>query len=313
MNKTQLLSPLLNIESTMAFKLSELKGPSAKLLESLLKKKFDLGTKTQRPFYWNAEAYGLDKTTLFQSCTEEQKFLILKGLNDLRFMEALSIEKAGIHYHSKMVLLSDSLDEKTFYSAFVADELRHFHSFLQYCPIETPVEYLQQNPFLQLINLAIQDGDRECMMAFLQHILEGLGLSYYRSLKETCNDESLKADLEALLKDEAFHVGSANVFLDNKVYDDQKPLLKELIFKFAEGHPAWIYPVISACDQVLGGLSKTQKAQLLTELNYEQINAQKTLELKNLIMCPFTKPIVDEAEKRNLFSAITVSQFVERF
>lgn len=307
------LAPFLTLEETMSFDLADLRGPSSKLLESLLKKKFNINEKTQRPYYWNAEAYGLQNSSLYNSFNNEQKHHLLKNLNDIRFMEALSIEKAGIAYHSKMVLLSDKLDEKTFYSAFVADEMRHFHSFLQYCPIETPIEYLHNNPFLQLINLAIKDGDRECMMVFLQNVLEGLGLGYYRFLKDTCNDENLSQDLGVLLQDEAFHVGSANIFLEGKVYNDEKPLLKELILQFAAGHPGWIMPLLISFDRVSGGLSKDQKVDLLTDLNYEKINAEKTVELKKLLLSPYTHAIVDEAERKGFFDPLSVSQFVERF
>jgi rubrerythrin len=308
---TDSLSEYLTINRTMGFQLEDLSGKSGKLLDSLLKKKFNLQEKkNDKHLYWDAEAYGLQATTLFKSSNESDKLAILKTLNDLRFMEALSIEKAGIHYHSKMVLLSDKLDEKSFYAAFVADEMKHFHSFLQFTEVETPAAYIDSNPFLQLINFAIKEGDRDCMIVFLQNILEGLGMSYYRDLKDTTNDDSLRGELDTLLKDEAFHVGSAGLFLEGKTYDPSKPLLRELVFKFAEGHPGWITPVLFACETIKGGLTNSQKVTLLEELNYESINARKTIELRRLILSPFTSSLVDELDNKGLFNPITANQLV---
>ncbi|MEL6320398.1 MAG: hypothetical protein AAFQ57_07075, partial [Cyanobacteria bacterium J06626_14] len=71
--------------------------------------------------YWNASYFGLDRVRLFRDATAEEQRQILSLTNLNVMQESYCIEKAGMGYMSRMVLLAETVQERMIYTLFAAD------------------------------------------------------------------------------------------------------------------------------------------------------------------------------------------------
>ncbi|WP_198920773.1 hypothetical protein, partial [Anaplasma marginale] len=90
--------------------------------------------------YWDAGYFNLENATLFKNATKKQQKDILKLASGGLLEEAYFIEKAGMGYMAKMVMLSETTEERMLYSLFCADETTHLAKimpFLDRIPVDT--------------------------------------------------------------------------------------------------------------------------------------------------------------------------------
>jgi hypothetical protein len=215
--------------------------------------------------YWPAEQFSLPQSRLYREAKKEDQRAILERCCEQVLEEAYYIEKAGMAYTAKMALLSQSTEERMLYSLFSADEASHFELIRGF--IDDPTLSGSQ-PFLSFLEELIDHGHRDTLIFTIQVVLEGWGLSHYRGLSESCIDDSLKPILAGIVQDEARHHGSGLVLTDNiqwsdEVFRETTQTLQTFLSMIQCGPQG----VVSAFDTVLGGLTRTQRIELFSELN----------------------------------------------
>lgn len=281
------------------FDLSQTKCAKLKrILDSRLNKA--IAPPHSNSIYWNAGYFNLDNSTLFQNATLQQQKDILKIASRELLEEAYFIEKAGMGYMAKMVLLSETTEERMLYSLFAADETTHLAKimpFLELIPLDT------DDLFLQLLGDVVESEDKSVILFVLQVVLEGWGLSHYRSLAKGCGDRDLSFVFRSFLDDESRHHATGVTLFQQQYLDlSSKRAIIEILASFLEMIRVGPQRVLNAVEMVLGDLSRSQKIKLFEELDTESHSNTRLSILRSLIGKE-GGVFVTELEEKGLFSA----------
>ncbi|MEM7770934.1 MAG: ferritin-like domain-containing protein [Cyanobacteria bacterium P01_A01_bin.37] len=252
--------------------------------------------------YWDASHFGLDRVTLFTNATpeEQRNILALTSLDVLQ--ESYCIEKAGMGYMSRMVLLSESVQERMIYTLFAADETSHFVQLHPYLPVEPTVT---DNSFLNLLSEVVEGDDKTVLLFVIQVVLEGWGLSHYRSLAKTCTYEALSHTLQGFLQDESRHHGTGvTLFNQASMSPASHIAIVDILEQFLRMVQVGPQGIIEAIARVKGHLSRTQKIQILTELDTEQHSGTRLQVLRSLMRGDGAGAIVQDLEERGSFAPL---------
>jgi hypothetical protein len=251
------------------------------------------GKPASSPLYWEAESFGLQNVSLFQRAALGQQKAILQGLSLMLLREAFAIERAGMAFAAKMVLLSDDLDARILYSQFAAQEAEHYQMIASH--IQGEPSDLDQDPFLGLLKNAIEEGDRMTLTLVIQVLLEGWGLLHYRKLQKDCVSESLSRDLKQILADEAHHHGSGVALFDEARLtnaDHCRRVLQKLLAMVRMGPVGLLHEL----SQVLGPLDTQQTMRVMDELNHPEQSSQKLMQLRGILKNAGAVELLDSLE-----------------
>jgi rubrerythrin len=227
-----------------------------------------------KKIYWGAERFRLQYSKLFVSLPLERQEQILQHLSELNLALSYFIEKSALQFAAKMILLSDSCEEKMFYSLLSAEESTHLYEFKSYLWFQ-PSLSTHDHPMLRPLAEAIQYGTREALTFVIQVLLEGFGIAHYSGLRETCLDAHLKSSFQDILKDEARHHGAGLVLTKSRTMSQEsREQVFELSRKFIRSLESaqWIP---SAFKQAGVALSEAQ-----TQILWEDIGFKDTLTLR---------------------------------
>lgn len=249
--------------------------------------------------YWAADQFGLQRTKAYRSSSARVKQAILaRGSRDL-LEEAYFIEKSGMAYTAKMTLLSETTEERMLYSMFSADEASHLFEVRGYLG-DDPTG--AGNPFLALLSELIEEGDRDSLVFMIQVVLEGWGLTHYRSMASTCIDVGLSEAFGRILKDEARHHGSGMLMFDAAALSGtSRAYIVEALIRFLGMVQAGPQGVVAAVELAKGGLTRRQRVELFTELEAEDHSASRLRVLKNLMIRAGAIEIVDDLVEAGAF------------
>ena len=258
--------------------------------------------------YWNAAYFGLDRVTLFQESNPEDQQGILSLANLGLLQEAYCIEKAGMGYMSRMVLLAESIQERMIYTLFAADETSHFVQLYPYLPVEPTVT---DNPFLHLLSEVVDGEDKTVLLFVIQVVLEGWGLSHYRSLAKDCTHEVLGKTLQGFLQDESRHQATGvTLFNKAQLSHESHAAIVEILGQFL--HMVQVGPqgVLEALARVKGHLSRQQKIQILEELDTEHHSGTRLQVLRSLMRGDGAGAIVQDLDEQGAFRPFAAHQCV---
>jgi tRNA/tmRNA/rRNA uracil-C5-methylase (TrmA/RlmC/RlmD family) len=190
--------------------------------------------------YWDAAYFNLEKVKVFQDASYEQQQLIVQLANTSLLEEAYAIEKAGVGYMAKMVLLAQTTQERMLYALFSADEATHLAQISQFL-LQPPVS--KTDPFLHLLADLVESEDKTVLLFVLQIVLEGWGLTHYKHLAKNCLNPQLSTILKGFLQDEARHHNTAvSLFNDVAIEAASKEQIIETLSLFL--------PMIQAGPQI---------------------------------------------------------------
>lgn len=259
--------------------------------------------------YWDAPYFQLHQVKLFQAATAEEQAKILHLASHSLLTEAYWIEKTGVGYMAKMVLLSDTQEERMLYGLFTADETLHLS---QLCPFLPEPEFVPgQNPFLSLLAEVVEADDKALLLFVLQVVLEGWGLSHYRRLSQTCRDRSLAALFSSFLQAEARHHATGTILFDQTAVSARSRTdIIEVLATFLRMVQVGPQSVLAAIEQVKGHLSRVQKIQILTELDAVTHSGTRLQLLRSLISGATTEAIVAGLESQAAFEPLPPDQCV---
>jgi hypothetical protein len=254
--------------------------------------------------HWAPAFFGLDRVACFAAASPAARAAIVERCGQELLAEAFYIEKAGMAFAAKMVLLAQSTDERKLYALFAGDEAAHFDAIAPFyrARLETPTDH----PFLALLSQLIEDGDRKSLQLVIQVVLEGWGLSHYRVLRDGCSDPGLAGVFGAILADEAAHHGSGVVLLaDARLPPASQERVVAVLRRFLGLVQAGPLMVVGAVESVLGPLPAAERRRLFAELDAERHAAVRLDQLRQLLgKSAAAGPTVAELERAGCFQPL---------
>ncbi len=257
--------------------------------------------------YWSAAHFGLDGVDLFKSAHQEEQRKILKLASGQILEEAYFIEKSGMTYTAKMILLSETTQEKMLYSLFSSDEAAHLHHVLSILG-KSPCAK-SAGPFINLLSDMIREGDRGSLVFLIQVVLEGWGLLHYRTLAENCVNKGVRDKLRLILKDEARHHGSGMIITKANGLDArQKSYVAETLVEFLKLIQCGPRDLVGAMEIVLGHFSTAQRLKIFKELNSEQTSMKKIEIIRSLIVQGGGAEIIPQLEEAGMMKPLAAKE-----
>ncbi len=250
--------------------------------------------------YWDASYFNLPNVRIFQDATEEEQSQILGLCSQGLLEEAYFIEKAGVGYMAKMVLLAETIEERMLYALFSADEATHLAQITPFVSIEETVA--TDNPFLRLLADLVETQDKIVLLFVLQIVLEGWGLSHYRNLAQGCLNSDLKEVFTGFLQAEARHHATGVTLFDRASISAQsKDAIAQTLALFLQMIQMGPQSVVAAIERVKGHLSRSQKVRIFAELDTENHSGTRLNLLRSLMRSEGAKTIVQQLEERKAF------------
>lgn len=257
--------------------------------------------------YWSAEFFNLNQVEIFQNSTDTEQLAILKIANRSLLEEAYHIENTGVGYMAKMTLLAETVEERMLYALFAADEATHLSQISSFVP---EIELISnKDPFLILLAEVVEIADKTVLLFVLQIVLEGWGLSHYRRLAKECHNQLLAEIISSFLDAESRHHATGTLlFEDISLSKTTQTLIIEILAKFLMMVQVGPQNVLSAIAQVKGHLSRSQKIQILEELDTETHSGTRLQLLRSLMQGKSADAIVQALEEQGAFLPLPAHQ-----
>lgn len=251
--------------------------------------------------HWRAAYYGLDRVGLFAAARSDQRRAILEACGRALLEEAYFIEKCGIGYAAKMVLLAESSCERQLYGIIAGDEAAHLAAIARFVAPATTAA--ADNPFLALLEEVVEEGDRHSLQLIVQVVLEGWGLDHYRGLRDAASSHPLKVALSVILADEATHHGTGVAFTREAAMTARaSDYATDVMVRFLAMVQVGPVGVAGAVERELGGLTAAQRSQLMSELGGEEHAAVRLDKLRALMgKADGARSVLERLESRGCF------------
>ena len=258
--------------------------------------------------HWGPEYFGLHRARLFNGAAEAQKRAILEVCASSLLEEAYFIEKAGVAYAAKMILLAESSHERQLYGLFAGDEATHLEMISPYVAPRSP----DDDPFVSLLAELIEHGDRNSLQLLIQIVLEGWGLVHYRGLRDGCRTPELERVLAAILRDEAAHHQSGVALFNEREPRRQSwEFITDALAAILRLVQAGPLAVVAAVEGVLGHLRADQKHDLLDELDARAHSAVRLRTLEGLLAkAGGAAPLLDVLHGQGLLTPLKSKELI---
>ena len=140
----------------------------------------------------------------------------------------------------------------------------------------------------------------------IQVILEGWGITHYKSLAKDCLNPKLEAVLEGILRDEARHHGSGVVLCrQRKISPETHQYTFEVLVRFLEMVQMGPQGLLAAMDEVGEGLTREQKLQFMLEIGAVNATAKRLEVLRWLMEEDGFSSVVEQLQKFGCFRPYT--------
>lgn len=298
-----------NLQSISGFNLPhvELDDPTQRILGSALKTTHLESSVEPETLFWDDTYFGLNKVKYFQEATAKQQQKILQIANRDLLEEIYWVEQAGVGYMAKMVTLSETCEERLLYGLFTADEASHLATIGHFLP-HTPV--FNEDAFLGYMASLLNSSDKQLLMILVQVVLEGWGMSHYRSLANHCLQISLTNVLRNFLESESRHHALGVTQL--RSYDTYSQESLDNIYS-ALTHFLYMVQIgpqrlLKSIEIGLGDLSIHNKVKILEELDTENYSNTRLKLLRSLMIGTVPDSIVQSLEAQGYFNAYSATQ-----
>ncbi|WP_044292485.1 ferritin-like domain-containing protein [Rivularia sp. PCC 7116] len=254
--------------------------------------------------YWNQEYFNLHKVNIFQESTATEKRLILQLCNLEILKEAYFIEKAGVGYMAKMILLAETTEERMLYGLFAADEVNHFSKISGFLPVPK----INNSPFLNLLEEVVESNDKKVLLFVLQVVLEGWGLTHYRSIAKHCQNIQLRSTLNSFLQDESrHHATGVTLFEKISLTKLSRETITEILAVFLQMVQVGPQSVVKAIEQVKGSLSREEKINIFEQLDTQNHSGIRLKKLHSLMHLPNATSVINSLENKGYFQPLKAS------
>ena len=256
-----------------------------------------------------ATYFKLDRAAIYRDAKEEERLSILEECSRDILEEAYYIEKCGMYFASKMGLMAESTQERMIYSLFAADETIHFSWISRYVSVETTKGFINK-PFIKLLDEIVRDEDKTTLIYVIQVILEGWGISHYRTLSKDCNDAELVEVFARIIKDEARHHSSGiALFNERRLSHKEIDLLVEVLNRLFLMVRVGPQAVVSGIEKIKGHLSRAQKIKVFQDMKCEEETTRKIEILKSLIgSAEYAESMFDHLDRKGAFKPFSAAE-----
>jgi hypothetical protein len=260
-------------------------------------------------YYWDATFYGLDNVDLFTQLSSSRKEAVLSELSHGLLREACFIERFGFEYTSRLMLSSETIEEKSTFALMASDEARHLNGLLPFLDRDLGSSY-KQEPLVMLLADVLGTDDRQALIFLLQAVLEGYGLFHYSHLMHGSSDVAFAGALGKILKDEGFHHASGVAMLDEtRMTAATKVFLHDMIAQLVSIIQQNNGP-LTVLERELGHFSSSQRQRVLDQLHYDHSMAARMEKTRGLICEHAPADLVRSLDEKDLFRPMTSSQLV---
>jgi hypothetical protein len=261
---------------------------------------------------WDAKWWGLSNAQAYQRLDEAGKSAVLHECNRALINEAYFIEKSGLAYTAKMVLLAENTDIAQLYALIGADEAKHLAWIEPYAVAEDKTR--PQGFFLEFLTQLIEQLQPNLLILLVQIVLEGWGLDHYRRLSQGCRVEALAKVFSDILKDEALHHRSGNLLFDaGRLCENDRVTVKTALATYTEMVRVGPVAALAALDVIAGGMSLSEVEDALRALRHSEESKRKLQLLKQLMSQPQMETVVEELEGNRAFEPISVQQAAQNY
>ena len=292
----------MEIDSTLYLKNIGNDHPLTNLLERALDQYTVSSSDLDVPnILWPKERYQLEKSDHFLKIEPEIQNKILQHITELNLSLSSYIETSGHNYGAKMILMADTIEEKSLYALFTAEEAIHLKEFQNFMNFK-PNPEIHWHPMLNPLASAIKDGEKNTCLYIIQVLLEGFGMAHYTGLKNDCLFDPLKQTYDRILKDEARHHGTGLILSkESQLSKYEKEQIFEYTREFISGlqEANWIINTI----EKFGNPMSTKELQKFNEqTNKSDILNLRLQKLKEMLL-KVNHDLVINLEKEKIFTA----------
>lgn len=257
--------------------------------------------------HWSQEWWGFNSSSTFNKLSDDIRREIVETCNRDLLKESYFIEKSGLAYSAKMILLAQDTDTAQLYAFIAADEARHLARVEPYLTAEEKVK--PNGEFLAFLSQLVEEASPRLLVFLVQIILEGWGLDHYKRLSMGCTDSSLADIFRSILKDEALHHRSGEVLFDGqRLFQDELQMVETGLCRYAEMVRPGPLTAVGIADRAAGGFSALEVEDLLQALRHQSESLRKLNLLKSLMLRPGIETIVDRMEQANYFAPMPVPE-----
>ncbi len=250
---------------------------------------------------WAAEWWGLEKSGLFLKLDKPTRSRALAACNRGLLNEAYFIEKSGIAYSAKMMLLAETTDVAQLYAHIAADEASHL-AWIE-PRIAAGDKIRPRGYFLLFLSELIEEYRPEMLVYLVQVILEGWGLNHYKRLMKNCLDPTLTEVFRHILQDEALHHRSGNLLFDAKRFSAQDfASLADAMKRYADLVRVGPLSAIASLDRAVGGMSHNDVVETLSALEHAAESRRKLELLESLMSRPGMEAILSTMHEADYFT-----------
>jgi hypothetical protein len=244
--------------------------------------------------------FGLERVGAFVDLPPARRAAVSAACAEGLLGEAYFIEKAGLCYCAKLVLLSETTEERMAFSLIAADEATHLELLGRF--VDGSQLDPSADPFLALLSELVETGDKQSLILLLQVVLEGWGLTHYRNLQRGACDADLAAAFAAILRDEALHHATGKaLFRADAMGRVEREFALEVMARFLQMVQVGPQRVVAALAAGCGGLTRAQRAQVFEDLRSEEDSSAKLELLRGLMLESAPSGFVDALAARGAF------------
>jgi len=242
---------------------------------------------------WAPGFFGLDAVPAWRDASAEIRRAILADCARSTLLEAYFIEKAGVSYAAKMILLAPTAEERSLYAVFAAEEAAHLDAMG--AALGSPDPGWQGDPFLAWLSAVVAHADRPTSQLVVQLVLEGWGLRHYAGMRDGCRHAPLRAVFDRIVADEAAHHGSAvHLLREAELGAGTLAQATELLSELLDMVRAGPVGVIDALERGLGGFSAARRRDVRDALQTERHVRERLWILRGCLeKVPAVRPVVD--------------------
>ena len=254
---------------------------------------------------WDADAYGLSGVDGYVQAQSATQSAVLQRCAADQLEEALHIENIGMAYAARMLLGSDTIEERQLYATIAADEALHHAALTPFVPRLEAAGTRAPAPFLSLLERLVVEGDRATRLLVVQVVLEGWGMDHYRGLARSCADPTLAAVLTRIVDDEARHHGSGVILATRLPAGDAAV---DVLTSFLDMVRVGPQAVLAALIGCVGPMSRPERITALSQLRTEDRAGAQLLLIRRLLEKAGATAIVAALHSRGRFRPLTAEE-----
>lgn len=299
----------LKIESDLNLPHQQNNPALSKLIRGSIKRKNQLPEADPSPpsIFWDATQFFLHRSSLYSKLAPDAQLRILQTCNDLLMSDFYFLEKSGLAYCAKMILLGETTEIRQIYGLIACDEATHLEWFAPYVSLELRTH--PQSKLMHVLCNIIDECDANSLYYLVQTIIEGWGVAVYTALAKPCLSGSFKNLLKKVLQDEMIHhkTGGA-LFSPKKVDTAAYRLIFDRLQAYAEVMRVGPQIIVQAVEKECGELNKNTLETLFSELRSEAVSSVKLSLLKSLMTQPGMEGTISTLEEKGIFKAYSAAE-----